>query len=264
MVRIERYAALQGVVWATAIVLAYNEFSQEHALVVAVAICVWGYSSAAAYSTMPTTSSVFIVPIVAATFIALGVHGFVAWLPLFVLFLGTAGGLVFLIVKNWHATRASVQLGETVKQQNRKMANVSSQLAKYISPKLYQKIFSGEQQVAVVATRKKLTVFFSDVVNFTDITEQLESEELTVLLNHYLTEMAAIAGEYGATVDKFIGDAIVIYFGDPDTLGVKEDADACVRMAIAMQQRVSHMAAEWRQRGVERPFEIRIGWQLRK
>ena len=257
--RIEGYAALQGVTWSIAIVLAYTEFSQVDALVVAAAIFVWTYSSAAAYSTMPVTSSVFIVPIVATTFISLGIKGFVDWVPLLVLFLGTAGGLMFLIVKNWHATEAAVRLGETVKQQSETMANVSGQLAKYISPKLYQKIFSGEQRMQVAATRKKLTVFFSDVVSFTDITEQLESEELTALLNHYLTEMAAIAGEHGATVDKFIGDAIVVYFGDPDTLGVKEDADACVRMAIAMQRRVRELGSEWRERGVERPFEIRIG-----
>jgi len=257
--RIEGYAALQGVVWATAVVLAYTEFSQVDALVVSAAIFVWAYSSAAAYSTMPMTSSVFVVPMVVATFVSLGVHGFVEWVPLFVLFLGTAGGLVFLIVKNWHATEAAVRLGETVKQQSETMAKVSGQLAKYISPELYQKIFSGEQRMEVAATRKKLTVFFSDVVSFTDITEQLESEELTALLNHYLTEMAVIAGDHGATVDKFIGDAIVVYFGDPDTLGVKEDADACVRMAIAMQRRVREMGSEWRERGVERPFEIRIG-----
>jgi class 3 adenylate cyclase len=208
---------------------------------------------------MPVTSSVFVVPMVMTTFVGLGVNDFVDWLPLLILLMGTSGGLVFLIVKNWRATEAAVRLGETVKEQSDLMANVSAQLAKYISPKLYQRIFSGEQQMEIVAARKKLTVFFSDVVSFTDITEQLESEELTALLNHYLTEMAVIAHEYGATVDKFIGDAIVGYFGDPDTLGVKEDADACVRMAMAMQRRVRELGSEWRERGVERPFEIRIG-----
>jgi len=259
MRRIETYAGLQGVIWSIAIILAFTEFSQADALVVTSAVLVWAYSSAAAYSTMPVTSSVFIVPIVATAFVGLGIKGFVDWGSLLVLSLGTGGGLVFLIVKNWHATEAAVRLGETVKRQSEAVASVSSQLAKYMSPKLYEKIFSGEQQVEIVATRKKLTVFFSDVVNFTEITDQLESEELTALLNHYLTEMSEVAQEYGATYDKFIGDALVLYFGDPDTLGVKEDAEACVRMAIAMQRRVRELQSEWRARGVERPFEIRIG-----
>ena len=87
----------------------------------------------------------------------------------------------------------------------------------------------------------------------------LESEELTSLLNQYLREMSAIALEYGATIDKFIGDAIMLFFGDPETKGPKEDAIACVKMAIAMQQRMRDLQAEWRERGQEHVFQLRIG-----
>ena len=80
----------------------------------------------------------------------------------------------------------------------------------------------------------------------------MELEDLTQLLNHYLTEMSKIALEYGATIDKYVGDAIVMFFGDPTTLGVKQDALACVQMAIAMQQRVGELAEEWRSSGIER------------
>ena len=76
----------------------------------------------------------------------------------------------------------------------------------------------------------------------------MESEDLTQLLNHYLTEMSKIALQYGATIDKYVGDAIVMFFGDPTTLGVKSDALACVHMAIAMQKRVGELAHEWRNR----------------
>jgi adenylate cyclase len=102
-------------------------------------------------------------------------------------------------------------------------------------------------------------VFFSDVAAFTETTENLESEELTEVLNHYLTEMSAIALEHGATIDKYIGDAMLLFFGDPETRGVKEDAKACVEMAIAMQRRMRQLEQEWRQRGLERPFRIRMG-----
>jgi class 3 adenylate cyclase len=71
--------------------------------------------------------------------------------------------------------------------------------------------------------------------------------------------MSAIALEYGATIDKFIGDAIMLFFGDPDTRGAREDALACVKMAIAMQQRMRDLQAEWRERGQEHVFQLRIG-----
>jgi class 3 adenylate cyclase len=97
------------------------------------------------------------------------------------------------------------------------------------------------------------------VVNFTETTDKLESEELTNLLNHYLTEMSRIALKFGGTIDKYIGDAIMIFFGDPESRGVKEDAVACVRMAIAMLRRMRELRSEWEEMGAERPFQLRIG-----
>jgi class 3 adenylate cyclase len=79
----------------------------------------------------------------------------------------------------------------------------------------------------VATERKKLTIFFSDIVDFTPTTERLQPEELTSLLNEYLTEMSAIAARHGGTVDKFIGDAIMIFFGDTETKG-RRDATACL------------------------------------
>jgi PAS domain S-box-containing protein len=139
------------------------------------------------------------------------------------------------------------------------LAALSSKLAKYLAPQVYESIFTGEQDVKIVSTRKKLTVCFSDLVGFTEITDKMESEDLTQLLNHYLTEMSKIALQYGATIDKYVGDAIVMFFGDPTTLGVKQDALACVEMAIAMQQRVDELAQEWRNTGIATPLRCRIG-----
>jgi class 3 adenylate cyclase len=139
------------------------------------------------------------------------------------------------------------------------LAALSSKLAKYLSPQVYDSIFTGQQDVKIVTKRKKLTVCFSDLVGFTEVTDRMESEDLTHLLNHYLTEMSKIALQCGATIDKYVGDAIVMFFGDPTTLGVKQDALACVQMAIAMQQRVGELAQEWRSSGIETPLRCRIG-----
>jgi DNA-binding response OmpR family regulator len=146
-----------------------------------------------------------------------------------------------------------------VMEKNQILENLSSKLSKYLSPQIYQSIFRGEQNVEISSKRKKLTICFSDIAGFTETTDNLESEELTNVLNHYLTEMSVIALQYGATIDKFIGDAILLFFGDPESKGIAEDAKACVMMAIAMQRRMHELEHEWRTRGLLRPFRIRMG-----
>jgi class 3 adenylate cyclase len=139
------------------------------------------------------------------------------------------------------------------------LEQLSNQLAKYLSPQVYDSIFSGKQEVKLASTRKKLTVFFSDIAGFTATADRLESEELTQLLNHYLTEMSRIALHYGGTVDKYVGDAILIFFGDPDTRGTKDDAIACVQMAIGMREKMRELENTWRDLGIEHPLRIRMG-----
>jgi PAS domain S-box-containing protein len=146
-----------------------------------------------------------------------------------------------------------------VTEQNKMLEGLSTQLSKYLSPQVYSQIFTGEQMMGISSKRKKLTVFFSDIVDFTETTESLESEELTGLLNRYLTEMTEVALAHGATVDKYVGDAVMLFFGDPESRGVKEDAEICVKMAIAMQRRMRDLQSEWRDLGLEKPFQLRIG-----
>jgi class 3 adenylate cyclase/PAS domain-containing protein len=157
------------------------------------------------------------------------------------------------------AKRRTEEANSLVTEKNEALGALSSKLAKYLSPQIYNSIFSGEQNVEITSKRKKLTIFFSDIAAFTETTDNLESEELTNVLNHYLTEMSTIALQYGATIDKYIGDAMLLFFGDPETKGVKEDAQACVMMAIAMQRRMRELEYEWRSSGLERPFRIRMG-----
>jgi class 3 adenylate cyclase len=139
------------------------------------------------------------------------------------------------------------------------MEQLSTQLAKYLSPQVYDSIFAGRQEVKVASSRKKLTIFFSDIAGFTETADRLESEELSQLLNHYLTEMSRIALDHGATIDKYVGDAILAFFGDPETNGVKEDALACVEMAIAMRKRMHGLQEIWRGSGIEKPLQVRMG-----
>ena len=151
------------------------------------------------------------------------------------------------------------QREQELAEKSNALEQLSNQLAKYLSPQVYESIFTGRQEVKVASRRKKLTVFFSDIAGFTETADRLESEELTELLNHYLTEMSRIALDHGATIDKYVGDAIVIFFGDPESQGVQEDALACVKMAIAMRDRMRALEAIWRDSGIEKPLKCRIG-----
>jgi class 3 adenylate cyclase len=151
------------------------------------------------------------------------------------------------------------QREEELSDKSGALEQLSNQLAKYLSPQVYESIFSGKQEVKLTSQRKKLTVFFSDIAGFTETADKLESEDLTRLLNEYLTEMSQIALSYGATIDKYVGDAIVIFFGDPETRGVNEDALACVEMAIAMRKKMGELQSVWRASGIENPLQVRIG-----
>jgi PAS domain S-box-containing protein len=151
------------------------------------------------------------------------------------------------------------QREQDLSEKSAALAALSTKLAKYLAPQVYESIFTGRQDARIVSQRKKLTICFSDVVGFTEMTDKMESEDLTQLLNQYLTEMSRIALQYGATIDKYVGDAIVMFFGDPETRGVKEDALACVKMALAMQQRIRLLARQWRDIGIEAPLRCRIG-----
>jgi class 3 adenylate cyclase len=142
---------------------------------------------------------------------------------------------------------------------NEFLAAISMKISRYLAPQIYKSIFSGERDVTIHTERKKLTIFFSDIKDFAATTERLQPEEITALLNEYFTEMSAIALKHGGTVDKFIGDAILIFFGDPETKGAVEDARACLRMAIEMRRRLGQLNVKWRSAGMEQPFRVRMG-----
>lgn len=151
------------------------------------------------------------------------------------------------------------QANEQIARKNRELETLSNKLAKYLSPQVYQSIFTGQSEVKLASQRKKLTVFFSDIADFTEASEKMEPEDLTQLLNQYLAEMSHVALEFGATIDKYVGDAIMIFFGDPETRGTREDAVACVEMALAMQRRLGELAPTWRHSGIEAPLRSRMG-----
>ncbi|AMX02786.1 adenylate/guanylate cyclase domain-containing protein [Microbulbifer thermotolerans] len=150
------------------------------------------------------------------------------------------------------------EANHTLIQDQRTSKMRTYKLSKYLPQRLWRAVTTGREG-ELVTERKLLTVFFSDIKDFSQLTEELEAETFTQLLNNYLSEMARIAGQYGGTIDKFIGDAVMVVFGDDDSKGPKSDALRCVAMALAMRKRVREMKQEWYNKGISRPLQVRMG-----
>ena len=149
---------------------------------------------------------------------------------------------------------------DSLKEKNTKLEKISNRLAKYLSPQIYKNIFEAETEQTNDYKRKKLTVFFSDIKGFTDLSDSLDPDLLAELINDYLSAMTEIALKYGGTIDKFIGDAVLIFFGDPESDGLKKDASKCLSMAIAMQKKVAELDRNWREdRGITEGLKVRMG-----
>lgn len=150
-------------------------------------------------------------------------------------------------------------VNEQLKSREEKLATLARQLSRYLSPQVYKSLFEGTTGAGIFTHRKKLTVFFSDIAGFTARTDSMEPEDLSYLLNSYLNAMAELVIKHGGTLDKFIGDAVLVFFGDPESRGVKEDALACVEMAFEMQATIDRLAEQWKARGIARALEVRMG-----
>ena len=145
-----------------------------------------------------------------------------------------------------------------IEEKSMHLENIANRLAKYLSPQVNKSIFT-EEEASTTHKRKNLTVFFSDIVNFTDLSDTLEPEKLAQIINNYLSEMTTIALECGGTIDKFIGDAVMVFFGDPESLGEEEDALNCIEMALRMKARVDELREYWVRNGVKGGLDIRVG-----
>jgi len=187
---------------------------------------------------------------------AANIFSFKYLLAYFVFMAGS--GVTFIGVQRRQA--ATIRgINKELETTNEFLAGLSMKISRYLSPQIYKSIFSGQKDVTIHTERKRLTIFFSDIKDFTAITERLQPEQITALLNEYFTEMSKIALSHGGTIDKFVGDAMLIFFGDPETHGEAEDARGCMQMAVEMQRRLAELNTKWRKEGVENPFRVRMG-----
>ncbi|MBW1946213.1 MAG: hypothetical protein JRJ51_25850 [Deltaproteobacteria bacterium] len=123
------------------------------------------------------------------------------------------------------------------------------ELRRYLSPKLTDEILKGGSGIGTKPKRKMLTVVFTDIRGFSNLTDSLEPEELFHLLDKYLSEMTKIVHHHDGTLNKIMADGLLIFFGDP--IQMEDHGERAVRMAIDMQKKVTKLKDEWREYGYE-------------
>lgn len=135
----------------------------------------------------------------------------------------------------------------------------NKRLGSYFSEKMLQQLLHHDDAAALVTKRQNITIFFCDLCNFTDLTDRIESEKTTVIINQYLTEMTTLVEQHGATVIQIIGDAIMAFFGAPEKMDNGEQAINAIQLGIAMQKRITQLSDEWLESGMEYQAQSRIG-----
>jgi adenylate cyclase len=126
----------------------------------------------------------------------------------------------------------------------------------YVSPEVIEKIVEDPSSLTLGGEKRELTMFFSDIAGFSTISETMEPTRLVSLLNAYLSIMTATILEYGGTVDKYVGDAVVAFWNAP--LPVPDHAEKAVQAAMECQRRLSEMVPEFlREYGCD--LKTRIG-----
>lgn len=165
--------------------------------------------------------------------------------------------LSFCIIKGYE----DKTLNEKLAQESQKISALKSHvnsLSKYLSPRLCQSIIA-KKNTGVDSIDRPITIFFSDMQGFSQLSEQLTPDKLSWLVNTYISEMSEIAFRFGGTLDKIIGDSIMVFFGDPISRGKKNDALSCVCMAIAMKEAISNLQKRWKIAGIATPPSVRMG-----
>ncbi len=171
------------------------------------------------------------------------------------------GVSVYIVLSGVYNSVRTQSLSQKLQQASEELEGSQAKafrLSRYLSPTVWNAISKGNEKI-LQTDRKRLTVFFSDIQGFTALSEELEAETLAALLNTYLTEMTKIVAHYGGTIDKFMGDGLMVIFGDGDTKGAKDDCLRCVTMALAMRKRMKVLQNHWFRQGIKRKLQIRMG-----
>ncbi len=129
----------------------------------------------------------------------------------------------------------------------RQAREIHSMFASYVSPRIVQELMKSPAKATLGGQRKELTMLFSDLVGFTTFSEHRPAEEVVDQLNEYLSAMTDVIFRWNGTLDKFVGDEIVVFWGAP--LDQPEHAELAVQCALEMRTRLTELQARWKTQG---------------
>lgn len=133
--------------------------------------------------------------------------------------------------------------------EEKRAKDIRNLFSSYVSPKIVEELLSNPEKVRIGGERKMITVLFSDVRGFTTISERMTPEEVVTVLNEYFMEMVDIIFRWDGTLDKFVGDAIMAFWGAPAEQS--NHAELALRCALNMSDRLSELQEQWKTAGKE-------------
>jgi len=131
-----------------------------------------------------------------------------------------------------------------------------SKFEQYFPPTVVKQMVENPDALMTNPTKKEITIMFSDIKSFTTYSSTMTPEEISTTLNEYFEAMTDIVFKYGGTVDKFIGDGLMVFYGAPEPQA--DHALRCVKAAMEMQLKCRELKAKWEPAG-RLPLRIRIG-----
>jgi adenylate cyclase len=134
----------------------------------------------------------------------------------------------------------------------------TGELRRFLPPQVAEGLLSGGLAPDGLE-RRRVTILFSDMVGFTDLSDSLDPEELAEVLDEYLREMTAVLISHGATLDNYIGDGLMAVFGAPTPMSDEEQAWSAVESALDMRDRAGELTSRIRGRGIPAELRIRVG-----
>lgn len=135
----------------------------------------------------------------------------------------------------------------------------TGELKRFIPQQIAEGLMAGQLSADDGFERRKVTLLFADMVGFTDLSDNLEPEELAEVLNEYLREMTAVAVSQGGTLDNYIGDGLMVLFGAPKQVDESVQAWSALRTAFGMQERMEELSTAMRARGIPADLTVRVG-----
>jgi class 3 adenylate cyclase len=159
--------------------------------------------------------------------------------------LAAATALIVFVIDRWHDREA-------------RLARATEVIGRYVAPQLRQAATDLDQPFGR-RERRPLTLVFADIAGSCALADRIAADAFCTMLDEYMVEMIAIADQYGGTIDKFMGDALLVIFGAPVSTGTVDEAARAVAMSLAMQRRTAALAARWRATLGADDFQIRVG-----